>query len=98
MTRAKSPPGEAPDPGDLQRQAVIATRSLVDRMRRLYRELEQLTGAPITLHRATLCIGEEPGLAASDLARRLGMKRPAVSQVLRKSLQPRVDRAESQCA
>ncbi len=64
-------------------RALIGTRSLVDRMRSLYRELEQMTDAPITLHRALLCIGEEPGLSASQLASRLGMKRPAISQVLR---------------
>jgi DNA-binding MarR family transcriptional regulator len=83
MTRARSQSGAPPDRADLEREALLATRSLVDRMRTLYRELEQLTGAPISMHRAMLCIGEEPGLAASELARRLGMKRPAVSQLLR---------------
>jgi len=68
---------------DCERKALLATRSLVDRMRAMYRELEQSTGAPITLHRALLCIGEEPRLTASELGHRLGMKRPAVSQVLR---------------
>jgi len=68
---------------DLEQSALIRARALVDRMRSLYRELEQLTGAPITLHRALLCIGEEPGLAASELAQRLGMKRPAMSQALK---------------
>ena len=67
----------------IENRALIGARALVDRMRSLYRELEQMTGAPITLHRALLCIGEEPGIAASRLADRLGMKRPAVSQVLR---------------
>jgi DNA-binding MarR family transcriptional regulator len=69
--------------GALEGRALLAARSLVDRMRNLYRELEQLTGAPITLHRAMVCIGQEPGLLASRLAGQLGMKRPAVSQVLR---------------
>lgn len=64
-------------------RALIGTRSLVDRMRALYHELERMTDAPITLHRALLCIGEEPGLSASQLASRLGMKRPAISQVLK---------------
>ena len=68
---------------DLESGALLRTRSLVDRMRTLYRELEQLTDAPITMHRALLCIGEEPGMSASLLAVRLGMKRPAMSQALK---------------
>jgi DNA-binding MarR family transcriptional regulator len=64
-------------------RALIAARSLVDRMRALYRELEQMTGAPIGLHRALVCIGNEPGLTASRLATLLGMQRPAVSQTLK---------------
>jgi DNA-binding MarR family transcriptional regulator len=73
-----------PDPrAALESRALLAARALVDRMRALYRELEQLTGAPIGLHRALVCIGAEPGLAASRLAARLGMRPPAVSQVLK---------------
>jgi len=67
----------------LENRALLAARELVDRMRALYRELEQLTGAPIGLHRALVCIGSEPGLPASRLATRLGMHRPAVSQILK---------------
>ena len=67
----------------LENRALLAARTLVDRMRALYRELEQLTGAPIGLHRALVCIGAEPGLPASSLATCLGMRRPAVSQVLK---------------
>jgi DNA-binding MarR family transcriptional regulator len=67
----------------LENRALLAARELVDRMRAMYRELEQLTGAPIGLHRALVCIGSEPGLPASQLASRLGMRRPAVSQVLK---------------
>ena len=67
----------------LQGRALVAARELVDRMRSLYRELEQLTGAPIGLHRALVCIGNEPGLPASRLAALLGMRRPAVSQTLK---------------
>jgi DNA-binding MarR family transcriptional regulator len=52
-------------------------------MRTLYRELERMTDAPITAHRALTCIGENPGLPASQLALRLGMQRPAVSHVLK---------------
>src|SRR5690349_22805820 len=52
-------------------------------MRSMYRELERLTDAPITLHRALVCIGNQPGLPASELARQLGMKKPAVSQALK---------------
>ena len=42
-----------------------------------------MTDAPITVHRALTCIGEEPGIPASRLAARLGMQRPAVSHVLK---------------
>lgn len=52
-------------------------------MRTLYRELERMTDAPITVHRALACIGEDPGIPASRLATRLGMQRPAVSHVLK---------------
>lgn len=69
--------------GTLERDALLSARSLVDRMRTLYRELERLTDAPITVHRALACIGEEPGIPASHLAIRLGMQRPAVSHVLK---------------
>lgn len=67
----------------LERDALLAARALVDRMRALYRELERMTDAPITVHRALACIGEEPGIPASRLATRLGMQRPAVSHVLK---------------
>jgi DNA-binding MarR family transcriptional regulator len=67
----------------LQNRALLGARELIDRMRTLYRELEQLTGAPIGLHRALVCIGEDPGLAPSRLAAQLGMQRPAVSQILK---------------
>jgi DNA-binding MarR family transcriptional regulator len=67
----------------LERDALLSARSLVDRMRALYRELERATDAPITVHRALACIGEEPGIPASRLAARLGMQRPAVSHVLK---------------
>jgi len=69
--------------GALERDALLSARSLVDRMRTLYRELERMTDAPITVHRALACIGEEPGIPASHLATRLGMQRPAVSHVLK---------------
>ncbi|MGH8263293.1 MAG: MarR family winged helix-turn-helix transcriptional regulator [Steroidobacteraceae bacterium] len=64
-------------------QALLAARTLVDRMRALYRELERMTGAPISLHRALTSIGEEPGMTASRLAHKLGMQRPAISHVLK---------------
>ena len=67
----------------LERRALLAARALVDRMRTLYRELERLTGAPIAVHRALACIGAEPGIAASKLATAVGMRRPALSHVLR---------------
>jgi DNA-binding MarR family transcriptional regulator len=62
---------------------LLSARSLVDRMRALYRDLERMTDAPITVHRALACIDENPGLPASHLAVRLGMQRPAVSHVLK---------------
>jgi DNA-binding MarR family transcriptional regulator len=69
--------------GALERAALLSARTLVDRMRALYRELERLTDAPITMHRALACIGDNPGLPASQLATRLGMQRPAVSHLLK---------------
>jgi DNA-binding MarR family transcriptional regulator len=67
----------------LEKRALLAARALVDRMRALYRDLEQVTGAPITLHRALVVVGNDPGLPASRLATQLGMQRPAVSQMLK---------------
>jgi DNA-binding MarR family transcriptional regulator len=67
----------------LENRALLCARTLVDRMRTFYRELERMTGAPISLHRALVCIGNDPGLPASRLAEQLGMQRPAVSQMLR---------------
>lgn len=64
-------------------RALLAARALVDRMRALYRELEQLTGTPISIHRALNSIGAEPGIQASQLAAVLGMQRPAISQLLK---------------
>jgi DNA-binding MarR family transcriptional regulator len=68
---------------ELENRALRAARTLVDRMRTLYRELEQMTGAPIAWHRALVCIANEPGLPASRLASQLGMQRSAVSQLLK---------------
>lgn len=67
----------------LERQALLCARALVDQMRAYYRELEQLTSAPISMHRALNAIGANPGLQASQLAIALGMQRPAISQVLK---------------
>src|SRR5688572_15613333 len=79
MTRATAESARA----DLERRALLGARALIDRMRRLYRELEQLTDAPIAAHRVLACLGERPGLKASQLASALGMQRPALSQVLK---------------
>jgi len=68
---------------ELEAEALLAARTLVDRMRTLYRELERLTGAPIAQHRVLSCIATEPGLAAARLAAKLGMRPPAVSHVLK---------------
>lgn len=81
MSRAKTVEDEAREA--LENRALVAARGLVDRMRTLYRELERMTDAPITLHRALVCVGNEPGLTASKLASMLGMQRPAVSHVLK---------------
>ena len=81
MSRTKSVENETREA--LENKALVAARALVDRMRTLYRELERLTDAPITLHRALVCVGNEPGLTASKLAAMLGMQRPAVSHVLK---------------
>ncbi|MCC7463346.1 MAG: MarR family transcriptional regulator [Gammaproteobacteria bacterium] len=67
---------------ELEPRALLAARTLVDRMRALYRELEQFSGAPISVHRALNGIGAEPGIQASRLAAALGMQRPAMSHVL----------------
>jgi len=67
----------------LERLALFASRTLVDRVRTLYRELERQTDAPITMYRALVCIGNEPGISASKLADALGMQRPAMSHVLK---------------
>ena len=83
--RRQSPNSKASASGraSIERDALFAARSLVDRMRTMYRELERMTDTPITVHRALACIGENPGLRASELATRLGMQRPAVSHVLK---------------
>jgi len=80
---ARKTPARSHARAALENRALLAARALVDRMRTLYRELEQLTGAPITLHRALVSIANDPGLPASRLAAQLGMQRPAVSQLLR---------------
>jgi MarR family transcriptional regulator, organic hydroperoxide resistance regulator len=81
MSRTKTVEDETREA--LENKALVAARALVDRMRTLYRELERMTDAPITLHRALVCVGNEPGLTASKLAAMLGMQRPAVSHVLK---------------
>lgn len=67
----------------VEREALLAARELVDRMRTMYRQLEQRTGAPIAMHRALACLAADPGIPASHLAETLGMKRPAVSHMLK---------------
>ncbi len=66
-----------------ERRALLAARALIDRMRAMYRELEQLTGAPIAAHRALTVIGAEPGIAAAKLAVAIGMRKSALSHVLK---------------
>lgn len=78
-----------PSPGTLanrrnnERIALLSTRAFIDEMRTRYRELEKQTGASITMHRALACIAAGPGISASGLATALGMKRPAMSHILK---------------
>ena len=81
--RQSAAAGRGADRKPLERAALLAARTLVDRMRALYRELERQTDAPITLHRALNYISENPGMTASNLATALGMQRPAVSHTLK---------------
>lgn len=62
---------------------MLSARSFADSMRALYAELEELTDAPVGMHRALNVIAMDGGLQASQLAERLGMRRPALSQLLR---------------
>ena len=65
-----------------EHRALLAARALVDRMRGLYRELEQLTAAPIGMHRALNAIGAAPGIQASRLAQALGCDAAVLGPVL----------------
>jgi len=62
---------------------LLSARLFADSMRALYVELEELTDAPVSMHRALNVIAMDSGLPASRLAERLGMRRPALSQLLR---------------
>lgn len=66
-----------------EQSALLLARTLVDRTRALYRELEQRTGAPVQAHRALSGIAANPGIPASQLANSLGMQRSALSHLLR---------------
>ncbi|MEO8307842.1 MAG: MarR family transcriptional regulator [Pseudomonadota bacterium] len=66
-----------------EQAALLLARTLVDRTRSLYRELEQSTGAPVQAHRALAGIAAEPGIQSSQLANLLGMQRSAVSHLLK---------------
>ena len=74
---------QTPDRQDVARAALLAMRTFLDDMRTRYRELEKRTGASITMHRVLACVASEPGVSASRLASTLGMKRPAVSHLLK---------------
>lgn len=67
----------------LERAALLRARTLVDRTRSLYRELEQRTGVPVQVHRALGCIAGDPGIQSSQLALQLGMQRSTVSHLLK---------------
>lgn len=79
---SRTPP-EAGQRTDLERSALLSARTLVDRTRSLYRELELRTGAPVQAHRALACIAERPGIQSSQLADALDMQRSAVSHLLK---------------
>ncbi|MBK6597876.1 MAG: MarR family transcriptional regulator [Proteobacteria bacterium] len=68
---------------ELERRALLSARLFADSMRSLYSELERVTDAPVSMHRALNAITAQPGLQASQLASRLGVSRPAASQLLR---------------
>lgn len=67
----------------MEHSALLRARELVDRMRALYRELEERTGAPVVMHRALAIIAAEPGIPASGLAAALGLQRSTMSHVLK---------------
>lgn len=66
-----------------EQTALLLARTLVDRTRTLYRELEHRTGAPVQAHRALAGISATPGIQSSQLAQSLGMERSALSHLLR---------------
>jgi DNA-binding MarR family transcriptional regulator len=82
MRQTDRPPGST-SRAQHEHTALLLARTLVDRARALYRELEQRTGAPVQAHRALAVIAGEPGIQSSRLASALGMQRSAVSHLLR---------------
>lgn len=82
MGQTDRPPGTTPR-AQREHAALLLARTLVDRARALYRELEQRTGAPVQAHRALAVIAAEPGIQSSRLASSLGMQRSALSHLLR---------------
>ncbi len=68
---------------ELERAGLIAARAFIEDMRSRYRDLEKLTGASISIHRALACVAAQPGISASAVASTLGMKRPALSHILK---------------
>lgn len=77
-----TPPAASPRT-DMEAETLLHARALVDRMRTLYRELERVTAAPISMHRALAIISARPGISPAALATALGMGRPAVSHLLK---------------
>lgn len=95
MGQTDRPPGTTPR-AQREHSALLLARTLVDRARALYRELEHRTGAPVQAHRALAVIAAEPGIQSSRLANALGMQRSAVSHLLRTlSLQGWIERRRS---
>lgn len=82
MGQTNRPPGSR-SRDQREHAALLLARTLVDRARTLYRELERRTGAPVQAHRALAVIAAEPGIQSSHLASALGMQRSALSHLLR---------------
>jgi DNA-binding MarR family transcriptional regulator len=81
--RRKSAREQNVDRREVERAGLISARAFIDDMRSRYIDLEKLTGASISMHRALACVAATPGVSASSLATTLGMKRPALSHILK---------------
>jgi DNA-binding MarR family transcriptional regulator len=83
MPQSNRMPPNTRSRSEIEHSALLLSRTLVDRTRSLYRELERSTGAPVQAHRALVSIADEPGIQSSRLAVVMGMQRSAVSHLLK---------------